>query len=218
MEILTIILTIIILLTLLIVIYNITKLNNEKEELNALITELQDINEFKANEIERCYKQIENYEKEELKVKTITIGNKEVKKNFIYQGKRVLVGDYEKLSYENTLNVLRSYGITVDIVTKGTDIVDKIRHGYKCDLIFTNNIYKEGYDGPFILQELKQIDKFNIPVVIHTVSRNKRDYFVNECGFDDYIEKPLDQENVKKILNKYLGKPKAKKRKRGKNE
>lgn len=218
MEILTIILIMIILLILLVVIYNITKLNKEKEELNALITELQDINEFKANEIERCYKQIENYEKEELKVKTITIGNKEVKKNFIYQGKRVLVGDYEKVSYENTLNVLRSYGITVDIVTKGTDIVDKIRHGYKCDLIFTNNIYKEGYDGPIVLQELKQIDKFKIPVVVHTVSRNKRNYFVNECGFDDYIEKPLDQENVKKILNKYLGEPKTKKRKRGKNE
>lgn len=218
MEILTIILIIIILLILLVVIYNITKLNKEKEELNALITELQDINEFKANEIERCYKQIENYEKEELKVKTITIGNKEVKKNFIYQGKRVLVGDYEKVSYENTLNVLRSYGITVDIVTKGTDIVDKIRHGYKCDLIFTNNIYKEGYDGPIVLQELKQIDKFKIPVVVHTVSQNKRNYFVNECDFDDYIEKPLDQENVKKILNKYLGEPKTKKRKRGKNE
>lgn len=215
MEILTIIL-IIVLLSLLIIIYNIIKLNKEKEDLLVLITELQDVNEFKAKEIERCYNQIKNYEKEELKIKTITIGNKEVKKNFIYQGKRVLVGDYTDLSYENTLNVLKSYGITVDLVHKGTDIVDMIRHGYKCDLIFTNNIYKDGYDGPTTLYELRKIDNFKIPVVVHTVSRDKRNYFVNECGFDDYIEKPLDQENVKKILNKYLGNPK--KRKRGKNE
>lgn len=212
MELFATIIIVILLLILLVIIYNVNKLNDNVEELWMMIVELEDINGFKAKEIERCYNQIENYEREELNVKTITIGNKEVKKNFIYQGKRVLVGDYVKESYENTLNVLKSYGITVDLVHKGTDIIDKIRHGYKCDLIFTNNIYKEGFDGPTMLRELRKIKNFKIPVVIHTVSMNKRDYFVNECGFDDYIEKPLDQEKINKILNTYLEKPKNKKR------
>ena len=54
------------------------------------------------------------------------------------------------------------------------------------------------------LAELKRIEGFNIPVVLHTISKNKRDYFINEIGFDEYIEKPITQEKIKPILEKIL--------------
>ena len=34
-----------------------------------------------------------------------------------------------------------------------------------------------------MFKELKQIEGFNTPVVIHTLTENKRDYFVNEIRF-----------------------------------
>lgn len=139
------------------------------------------------------------------KVDTIKLStNRRIKVNPIYRGKRALVGDYNELSSENTIKILKSLGITVDIVRTGDDIVDKIKHGYKCDIIFTNNIYKEGSDGPNTLYKLKEIDGFNIPVVIHTISENERHYFVDVCEFNDYIVKPLTQEKVKPILDKFL--------------
>lgn len=103
------------------------------------------------------------------------------------------------------MNILKSYGITVDIVRTGNDIIEKIKHGYKCDLIFTNNIYKNGYNGVNTLNELRKIKDFNIPVIVHTRSENERQYFVNVCGFDEYIVKPLNQENIEPILKKFLG-------------
>ena len=45
--------------------------------------------------------------------------------------------------------------------------------------------------GSKCLAELKRIEGFNIPVVLHTISKNKRDYFINEIGFEEYIEKPI---------------------------
>ncbi len=160
---------------------------------------------FTKNELKRCREQIRVYEKKEEKIPTIKINNKRIKKKSIYKGKRVLVGDYYEWSSENTMNILKNYGITVDIVRTGNDIIEKIKHGYKCDLIFTNNIYKNGYNGVNTLNELRKIKDFNIPVIVHTRSENERQYFVNVCGFDEYIVKPLNQENIEPILKKFLG-------------
>lgn len=160
---------------------------------------------FTKNELKRCQEQIRVYEKKEEKIPTIKFNNKRIKKKPIYKGKRVLVGDYYEWSSENTMNILKSYGITVDIVRTGNDIIEKIKHGYKCDLIFTNNIYKNGYNGVNTLNELRKIKDFNIPVIVHTKSENERQYFVKVCGFDEYIVKPLNQENIEPILKKFLG-------------
>lgn len=160
---------------------------------------------FTKNELKRCQEQIRVYEKKEEKIPTIKINNKRIKKKPIYKGKRVLIGDYYEWSSENTMNILKSYGITVDIVRTGNDIIEKIKHGYKCDLIFTNNIYKNGYNGVNTLNELRKIKDFNIPVIVHTRSENERQYFVKVCGFDEYIVKPLNQENIEPILKKFLG-------------
>lgn len=161
--------------------------------------------EFIEKENTRCQEQINIYEKIEEQISTVKIGNKKVKKNPIYKGKRALIGDYHEWSSENTMNILKSFGLIVDVVRTGEDIVDKIKHGYKCDIIFTNNIYRRGDDGPTTLNQLKKIKGFNIPVIIHTISENERHYFMDICGFDEYVVKPLDQEKIKPILDNFLG-------------
>lgn len=169
--------------------------------------DLKDKYEFGIREIERLNKQILICEKnEEEKIIAKELNKK--RNNSIYSGKRALIGDYYDESYKNTMNVLRKMGMSVDVVLKGTDIVDKIKHGYKYDIIFTNNVYKEGYDGPSTLRQLKNIEGFNTPVIIHTVSENKRDYFINICKFDEYIVKPLNQEKAEKALYKFFSKNK----------
>lgn len=134
----------------------------------------------------------------------IVIGGK-LKKNPIYAGKKALVGDYLSVSSNNTKNVLKSLGFDVDVVKNSKDVVEKIKYGEKYDIIFSNNIYNDG-TGPECLKELKKLQDFSIPVVIHTVSENKREYFLDEIGFDDYIVKPVTQENVKSVLKRLLDK------------
>ena len=63
----------------------------------------------------------------------------------------------------------------------------------------TNNIYDRGNcDGPQLLYELRNCN-IKIPVIVLTVSHNKRAEFLNE-GFNEYMTKLLDQEKVKEGL------------------
>lgn len=159
---------------------------------------------FYENEIERCKEQIRVYEKNEENNDYVIINCKKVKKNNLFKGKRALVGDYIESSSDITIKLLQSFGMIVDIVRSGEDIVDKIKHGYECDIIFTNNVYRNGGSGLSTLSKLKEIEDFDIPVVIHTISDNERKYFIDDCGFDEYIVKPLNQKKLKPILDKLL--------------
>lgn len=165
--------------------------------------------EYQEHKLCCAEKQINIYEKLENEKQKIIC--KYTKEKLPFEGKRALVGDYYEPSYMITVKVLQSLGLIVDIVHSGKDIVDKIKNGYKCDIIFTNNVYEGEDSGERTLRSLKEIEGFNIPVIIHTVSRDKKKYFVNNCGFDDYIEKPLDKEKLKPILSKFLKKKKGKK-------
>ncbi len=122
------------------------------------------------------------------------------------KNKRILIGDYNIYSLKQTISIIRIFNFDIDIVTSGEDIIDKIKHNYTCDLIITNNIYKHGCDGPTMFNELKKLNKFNIPVVINTISSDQTDYFINVCGFNDYIVKPMTEESFKKIVAKFLDK------------
>lgn len=199
----------IILLLIIVIITLIQKIKSKNLTIEVTKTELKTIferYEFSQRELDRCKEQIKIYEKKDEEVKEITFTkNKKIKVNPIYKGKRALIGDYIDYSSETTSKILKSFGMTVDIVRSSEDIIDKIKHGYKCDIIFTNNIYKKGPKGPEMLSKLRDIEGFNIPVVIHTISDNERYYFIDVCGFDEYVVKPLSQEKIKPILDKFLG-------------
>lgn len=99
--------------------------------------------------------------------------------------------------------VLDSLGIEYEIVSTIDEVIDKIKSGNNYDIIFTNNIYLGGGIGQIILRVLKNIKGFNTPIVIHTVSDNTDNYFLN-IGFDGYLKKPIKQEETIKVLEKLL--------------
>jgi len=118
---------------------------------------------------------------------------------------KVLVGDYDLMSISNTIRVLKSMGIETKAAKSGREIIKRIKTGEKYDLIITNNVYTKGHcDGPETLEELRQIEGFNIPVVVLTVSSGKRHLFMGEYGFDEYMCKLLTQEQVIETLPKVI--------------
>lgn len=123
----------------------------------------------------------------------------------IYEGKKALIGDYMVTSYTNTKKVLQSLGFTVDVEKRQDDVINRISYGNDYDIIFTNNVYPDG-SGPDLLKELKSYEGFSTPVVIHTISKNQREYFEDYLGFDGYIEKPVSPDDLKPILEKIFKK------------
>ena len=113
----------------------------------------------------------------------------------------ILVGDYNKTSVSNTTSVLESMGLNVSIANSGIEIIERIKNNERYDLIISNNIYNTGHcDGPETFMILREIENFKIPVIALTVSKGKRDMFVNGYGFDEYMEKILTQEKIKETL------------------
>ena len=157
----------------------------EKQQNNIIEKEKQ--KNFLKNEIKRLKKQTQILEEKEFNYliqNPLSINNESKSYNGLYKGKKALIGNYDSFSSKQTRNMLMLFGISVDIVTTGIDIFERIKNGYQYDIIFTNNIYQIGYTGPELLHKLRALENFNTPVVIHTISRNARTHFIDDIGFD----------------------------------
>ena len=151
-------------------------------------------NEYPVMKIGEWEKEVRKNMDPIVDTKTKYSSNKELK---------ILVGDYNRASVSNTTSVLESIGLNVTIANSGIEIIERIRNNEKYDLIISNNIYNTGHcDGPETLMRLREIDNFNIPVIVLTVSDGKRDMFVNGYGFDEYMVKLLTQEKIIETLLK----------------
>lgn len=114
----------------------------------------------------------------------------------VFKGKTALVGDYFHFSYANTKIVLESLGMKVIIEETINGVKDRILKNEQYDVIFTNNIYRGG-TGSQLLKELKEIEGFNVPIIIHTISEEPVQHFLN-LGFDGCLKKPIKQKKLYK--------------------
>ena len=115
---------------------------------------------------------------------------------------KVLIGDYTDSMAPFTNSVLRNMGIETEVVPTASDIIDRVKSGNDYDLIITNNTYSNGESGEKVL-ELKEDKDFSIPIVVLTVRHNSRMEFLS-AGFDEYIEKPLDEKKVINVFTKFI--------------
>lgn len=115
---------------------------------------------------------------------------------------KVLIGDYTDSMAPFTNSVLRNVGIETEVVPTASDIIDRVKDGNDYDLIITNNTYSNGESGEKVL-ELKEDKDFSIPIVVLTVRHNSRMKFLS-AGFDEYIEKPLDEKKVINVFTKFI--------------
>ena len=120
----------------------------------------------------------------------------------VFKGKTALVGDYFPFSYTNTKMVLASLGMKVIIEETMNGVKNRILNGEQYDVIFTNNIYRSG-TGSQLLKELKKIESFNTPVIIHTISEDSIQHFLN-LGFDGCLKKPIKQKETIQVLKNLL--------------
>ena len=164
---------------------------------------------------EEIQKAKEQHEKEMEEIKTKERKRKSVEWNKKIQDKfdkkikyetnkpiKVIIGDYHDWMAPLTNSILKSMGIETEVVPTASDIIDRITDGKKYDFIITNNTYSNGESGQDVLV-LKEQENFTTPIIVLTVEQNQRSRFISD-GFDDYIEKPIDEEKVKKVFTNYM--------------
>ncbi len=100
--------------------------------------------------------------------------------------------------------LLQNLGITTKIVNNGLEAFEEFSNN-DFDLILMD-INMPIMDGITSMKKIKSLEKYkNIPIIALTANTIKGDKekYINE-GMDDYLSKPIENEQLIKLLSKYL--------------
>ncbi len=119
-------------------------------------------------------------------------------------GKRVLIVDDNSMNLKVASRLLQKYKMEIDEADSGFLCINKISSGEKYDLILLDDMMPK-LSGVDTLKRLKEIEGFNIPTVALTANAiaGMREKYLQE-GFDDYLAKPINKEELNQIIAKFL--------------
>ena len=160
--------------------------------------------ESKENEYTKVTLSFEQKIVEDNKVRELMNKNKDVEE-FDLSGKRVLVVDDNRLNLKVTDRLLKPYNVLTILVESGEECLSILKES-KFDLILLDQMMP-GMNGVEVLNKLKENKEFNIPVVVLTADaiKGQKEKYLND-GFDDYMSKPIDKQELSRILKKFLRK------------
>ena len=141
---------------------------------------------------------VELYSKEEEKKEDSTLAS--------YHGSHVLVVDDNDLNLKIIDKLLKKYNIMTTLVASGKNCLDLINDHEYFDLILMDDMMPE-MNGKETFAKLKEIEGFKTPVVALTanaLSGMKEQYL--KLGFNDYLAKPINKDELDEVLKKYLKK------------
>ena len=121
-----------------------------------------------------------------------------------YSKKKILVVDDNNLNIKVAARLLKSYSITPDTCTSGFECMEKIKDN-TYDLILLDDMMPK-MSGTETLKKIKEEYKdFKTKVVVLTANAisGMKEKYLND-GFDDYLAKPIDKLELKRVLKTYL--------------
>ena len=126
-------------------------------------------------------------------------------KELDYSNKKVLIVDDNNLNIKVASRMLKNYNITPDCVSSGMECLEKVGAN-KYDLILLDDMMPK-MSGVETLAKLKNDDSFDTPVVVLTANAisGMREKYIKD-GFCDYLAKPIDKLELRRVLNEYLSK------------
>lgn len=121
------------------------------------------------------------------------------------EGRKVLIVDDNKINLKVASRLLENYKLDITTVESGALCIEKVNSD-TYDLILMDDMMPN-MSGVETLHKLKEIDGFAIPVVALTANAvtGMKEKYLND-GFDDYLAKPINRDELNNIVAKYLNK------------
>jgi len=121
-----------------------------------------------------------------------------------FKDKKVLIVDDNNLNLKVASKLLSKYELTIDTAMSGFEAIEKIKDE-KYDLILMDDMMPK-MSGKETLHKLKENKDFNIPVIALTANAfvGEREKYIKE-GFTEYLSKPINREELEKVLKHFLG-------------
>ncbi|MBE6158551.1 MAG: response regulator [Firmicutes bacterium] len=139
------------------------------------------------------------HEVEEVKEENTTINND-------LSSKKVLIVDDNLMNLKVAARLLKTYNLIIEQADSGFKCLDLIGAGNKYDLILLDDMMPK-MSGKETFKKLKEDSSFNIPVVILTanaITGMKEEYL--QFGFNDYLAKPIEKDELNRVIKKFLDK------------
>ena len=136
---------------------------------------------------------------------TIKLEEQETYGKVKVKDKLVLVVDDNKINLKVAERLLETYGVKTECVESGFICIDNLKNGKKYDLILMDDMMPR-MSGVETLKKIKsEIKDFNIPVIALTANAltGMKEKYIND-GFDDYLAKPINKEQLNRVINEYL--------------
>ena len=138
--------------------------------------------------------------------KSIVKQSKRYKTTLDLHGIRILLVDDTSLNLKVATKLLQRFNadnvITCD---SGFACLEKIQRGEQYDLILLDDMMPK-MSGVETFKKLKEIPGFNTPTIALTANAitGMREKYL-EDGFDDYLAKPIDKDQLVQVVNQVLG-------------
>ena len=131
---------------------------------------------------------------------------KKVKTTLDLHNVRILIVDDTPLNIKVACKLLERYNAN-NLVTSdsGFDCIARIQRGEMYDLILLDDMMPK-MSGVETLQKLKELPGFKIPTIALTANAitGMREKYLAD-GFDDYLAKPIEKEQMIQVFNQILG-------------
>ena len=128
----------------------------------------------------------------------------DIKAELDLKGKKILIVDDNEINIKVAKKLIKRYNCIIDYAMSGMECLEKITKGNEYDLIFMDDMMPI-MKGTEVLRRLKKIPKFNIPTIALTANAisGMKEKYLKE-GFTDYLAKPIDKNELFKILSNYV--------------
>ena len=116
-----------------------------------------------------------------------------------------LVVDEDPLNLEVTRKILSKYKMNVITMQTGKECIFRYKSGEHYDIMFLDHMMPD-MDGIELLTTIKSLKDYECPPIVALTANaiaGSRKVYLDE-GFDDYIPKPIDLNELDQVINKYL--------------
>jgi two-component system sensor histidine kinase/response regulator len=119
---------------------------------------------------------------------------------------RILIAEDNTVMQELALRQVQRLGLAADLVGNGSEALEAFRTGlYSLILMDCQMPEMDGYEATLLIRKEEEACGGHIPVIAMTASAMKGDR--ENCiaaGMDDYLSKPVGQEQLYRLLEKWL--------------
>ena len=128
----------------------------------------------------------------------------DIKVELDLSGEKVLIVDDNEINIKVAKKLLKKYKCIVDSAESGMECLEKVKKGDEYDLIFMDDMMPR-MRGTETLIRLKKIEGYKIPTIALTANAvsGMKEKYLRE-GFTDYLAKPIDKNELFKILSNYI--------------